>query len=246
MGKTPRKRTPTEIELAVLDKSRRRCALCFQIIGDLTEKRGQIAHLDENPANYFEDNLAFLCLDHHSQYDSKTSQHKNYTMAELKKARDRLYEAIAQERHLQEERTTDVGFIDDRATLQAIIDAMGGETMSFLRDFDFGNPFDNHQLDGLRIVILDRNHAEHEFVDRELEALRKSLLDTGRTLLDLLATYAFPLKNNSPGWVKIPDEWEESDRTRFFARIKEMNDAANRVCASYRELVRAARSKLAR
>src|SRR5882762_4853031 len=121
-------------------------------------------------------------------------------MAELKKARDRLYEAIAQERHLQEERTTDVGFIDDRATLQAIIDAMGGETMSFLRDFDFGNPFDNHQLDGLRIVILDRNHAEHEFVDRELEALRKSLLDTGRTLLDLLATYAFPLKNNSPGW----------------------------------------------
>ena len=118
--------------------------------------------------------------------------------------------------------------------------------MTFLRNFDFGNPFDNHQLDGLRVVILDRTHAEHEFVDLGLEAFRKNLLETGRTLLDLLATYTFPLKNDSPGWVKIPDELEESDPTRFFARIKEMNDAANRVCASYGELVRAARSKLAR
>jgi hypothetical protein len=199
MPKTPRRRTPTEIELAVLDKCRRRCALCFQINGDLTEKRGQIAHLDGNPTNYSEGNLAFLCLDHHSQYDSKTSQHKNYTIAELKKARNRLYEAIAQERHLREERQTYVGFDDDRATLQAIIDAMGGETMTFLRNFDFGNPFDNHRLDGLRVVILDRTHAEHEFVDLGLEAFRKNLLETGRTLLDLLATYTFPLKNDSPG-----------------------------------------------
>src|SRR4051812_35691489 len=72
MAKEPRKRTPPEIELSVLDKSRRRCALCFQFAGDLTEKRGQIAHMDDNPANYAEDNLAFFCLDHHSVFDSKT------------------------------------------------------------------------------------------------------------------------------------------------------------------------------
>ena len=43
----PRKTTPGEIELRVLTRSRRRCALCFYLRGDLAEKHGQIAHLDE-------------------------------------------------------------------------------------------------------------------------------------------------------------------------------------------------------
>src|ERR1035441_5717735 len=94
-----RKRVPTEIETAVLTKSARRCTLCFLLSGDLTEKPGQIAHLDQDPSNYTEDNLAFMCLVHHSLYDSHTSQHKNYTIAEVKAGRVRLYEAIAQQEH---------------------------------------------------------------------------------------------------------------------------------------------------
>jgi hypothetical protein len=42
----------------------------------LSEKLGQIAHLDKDPSNAAEDNLAFMCLTHHALYDSKTSQHK--------------------------------------------------------------------------------------------------------------------------------------------------------------------------
>jgi hypothetical protein len=100
MTKEPRKRTPREIELSVLDQSRRRCALCFHLKGDLMEKHGQIAHLDNDPANYVEDNLAFFCMEHHSPYDSTTSQHKNYTVVEVKTARDRLYQAIRDNRHI--------------------------------------------------------------------------------------------------------------------------------------------------
>jgi hypothetical protein len=85
--------------------SRRRCALCFKLKGDLTEKRGQIAHLDRNPANYAEGNLAWLCLEHHSEYDSSTSQHKNYTIAEVKQARDDLYGAIRMHLNTPTERT---------------------------------------------------------------------------------------------------------------------------------------------
>jgi hypothetical protein len=94
-----RKHIPTEIETAVLMKSARRCALCFILSRDLSEKRGQIAHLDQDPSNFAEDNLAFVCLDHHSLYDSTTSQHKNYTIAELKAARAELYKAISQLEH---------------------------------------------------------------------------------------------------------------------------------------------------
>jgi hypothetical protein len=63
----------------------RRCCLCFGLDNDFTEKLGQIAHLDKDSANYSEDNLAWLCLPHHSTYDSKTSQHKNYTIEEAKR-----------------------------------------------------------------------------------------------------------------------------------------------------------------
>jgi hypothetical protein len=94
-----RKATPAITVAEVLTKSTRRCALCFYLRGNLGEKKGQIAHLDQDPSNYAEDNLAFLCLEHHSEYDSKTSQHKNFTEKEAKIARARLYEAIVRKEH---------------------------------------------------------------------------------------------------------------------------------------------------
>jgi hypothetical protein len=92
--KSPRKAIPIRIEKAVLAKSRRRCTLCFGLDGDLTEKRGQIAHLDGNRNNNAESNLAWMCLDHHSLFDSKTKQHKNYTIPEVKGYRRTLYKEL--------------------------------------------------------------------------------------------------------------------------------------------------------
>ena len=85
-----------DTEEAVLTKSARRCCLCFHLKKDFREKRGQIAHLDRNPSNDAEDNLAFLCFDHHTEYDSRASQHKNYTVGEVKKARNKLYVEVDQ------------------------------------------------------------------------------------------------------------------------------------------------------
>ncbi|MBY0354538.1 MAG: hypothetical protein K2Q12_02270 [Rickettsiales bacterium] len=96
-----RKKTPTPTETAVLTKGARRCPVCYHLYGDLEVKLGQIAHLDQNPANTKEDNLAFLCMPHHSEYDSKTSQHKNYTHAEIIELRSRLYVVIAAGQHHQ-------------------------------------------------------------------------------------------------------------------------------------------------
>src|SRR5215472_11446827 len=92
--KVPRKPIPARTEKAVLAKSRRRCTLCFGLQNDQTEKRGQIAHLDGNRTNNSESNLAFMCLDHHSLFDSTTKQHKNYTPSEVKEYRTRLYRTL--------------------------------------------------------------------------------------------------------------------------------------------------------
>jgi SpoVK/Ycf46/Vps4 family AAA+-type ATPase len=92
-----RRRVSSEVETSVLLRSARRCCLCFHLQQDLSEKLGQLAHLDHDPSHSTEENLAYLCMDHHSLYDSRTSQHKNHTIGEVKAARERLYAEV--ERH---------------------------------------------------------------------------------------------------------------------------------------------------
>jgi hypothetical protein len=75
---------PTATETLVLMASARRCALCFGFNGDLTRKKGQIAHIDQSASNPDERNLVYLCTDHHDEYDSTTSQTKGITEAELR------------------------------------------------------------------------------------------------------------------------------------------------------------------
>jgi hypothetical protein len=97
MTKSNRPKVPQITETDVLIKSGRRCALCFGLEGDGRIKQGQIAHLDRNRENNQEDNLAFLCLIHHDQYDTKTSQSKGITQPEVKRYREKLYQAIEKE-----------------------------------------------------------------------------------------------------------------------------------------------------
>lgn len=89
-----RKPVSQSVESEVLTNCRRRCCLCAYLNDDWNLKSGQIAHIDQNPANSDYANLAFLCLDHHDQYDSKTSQSKGLRPGELRQYRDQLYDEI--------------------------------------------------------------------------------------------------------------------------------------------------------
>ncbi|MEW6076564.1 MAG: hypothetical protein AB1724_02000 [Thermodesulfobacteriota bacterium] len=91
-----RKPIPKDIELCILFKSKRRCALCFHYNCDLCVKEGQIAHIDRNPENCVEENLAWLCLLHHNQYDTRPSQSKSFQKSELAKAKADLLAYLSQ------------------------------------------------------------------------------------------------------------------------------------------------------
>lgn len=92
---TNRPKLSRDVEREILLRSRRRCCLCYGLSGNFDERIGQIAHIDHNSSNNALDNLAWLCFEHHSLYDSTTRQHKNYQPDELKAHRSRLYAAIA-------------------------------------------------------------------------------------------------------------------------------------------------------
>lgn len=54
-------------------------------------QRGQIAHLDKNAENNAVDNLVFLCLEHHDEYDSIPRQSKGLREQEVRRWRDELH-----------------------------------------------------------------------------------------------------------------------------------------------------------
>ena len=85
-----RKVVPKGIQTQILLKSKRRCAFCFGLNNDIQIKDGQIAHIDRNNQNNNEENLAYLCLYHHNEYDSIKSQSKNLTKYELLEYKSKL------------------------------------------------------------------------------------------------------------------------------------------------------------
>ena len=82
---------PKQVQTTILTSSKRRCCICFGLNGDLDIKKGQIAHVDHDSSNNTHDNLAFLCFDHHDEYDSQTSQAKSILDTEIKAYRSDLY-----------------------------------------------------------------------------------------------------------------------------------------------------------
>ncbi len=89
-----KRRPPTkEVEVAVLSKCRRRCALCYTYEdNDRADLQGQLAHISEDRSDSSEENLAYLCLRHHDWYDTKRSQSKGIPEGELRIAKKRLEE----------------------------------------------------------------------------------------------------------------------------------------------------------
>ena len=65
--------------------------MCFWLKGDTRPKLdGQIAHADRNPSNNASQNLVWLCVKHHAQYDRLSPQAKRITPTELCFYRDEL------------------------------------------------------------------------------------------------------------------------------------------------------------
>jgi hypothetical protein len=102
-----RRKIEQKREAHILDRGRRRCPVCFALNGISDLQPGQISHLDHNPSNNDPDNIAFLCLVHHDQYDGKTSQSKGLTIAEVKEYRSLLDEWIMTHLPIKKEKETE-------------------------------------------------------------------------------------------------------------------------------------------
>ena len=228
----------------MVQKSARRCALCFQLKGVLEEKIGQLAHVDRDRSNSAEENLVFLCMEHHSLYDSTTRQHKNYTPQEVLNARTSLYAAIADGRHrLVQDSRGDWRSDADRKTLTSLLDLMSESgSISFLRTRNFaGWSFDWKRLEGIE-AVRSRREPEHEFLNDNLECLRRQFLDACDHLISVLAVNTFPTMRDD--YQAVPEELETTNPELFRERVDEIHRAADALCDAYDLLVRTARKTI--
>lgn len=95
MTKESRKYISVELTTEVLIRSGRKCCLCEYLDGNPGPHKGQIAHINKHRSDSRFENLVYLCLNHHDQYDSVTSQSKGFTSNEVKYYRDKLYNVIS-------------------------------------------------------------------------------------------------------------------------------------------------------
>ena len=94
--KQAKRATPaSDVVPNLLVQTRRRCCLCVYLENDSNRKRVQIAHIDRDRSNSSESNLAPLCLDHHDEYDSRTSQSKGISPKEVIAYKELLISEIA-------------------------------------------------------------------------------------------------------------------------------------------------------
>lgn len=177
-----RKAIPETVQEEILTRSARRCALCFGFEGRLSRVAGQLAHLDRDSSNSTAVNIVYLCLPHHDEYDSTTSQSKGLTHREVENYRARLYDAIAAGLHHEASERSPQARPDylehDRAAFQA------GNTIlseSYLRDF-----LDHVGMD--HCYHLRQLHPVTRFVEHfRMESARYLLSDLLTPLDDLVA-----------------------------------------------------------
>lgn len=113
----------------------------------------------------------------------------------------------------------------------------------FLKTHDFLGSFNR---DGIRPIVqflYDWGNAEHEFQDKEIEALKAELYGAARQFDTLIGKYTSP---NKHGFQAVrPDHYEGGDHREleFQREAEEIGDAADLVVAKHQEFVRAGRQK---
>jgi len=233
---------PPKIKEDALIACGRHCCLCHKFCGTKIEVH-HIKLKSEGGEDIFE-NAIPLCFDCHADmtsYDHKHTKGTKYSKSELTRHRDGWYVKIK----------ASIGLVakpevieTDKSVYKRFIKLLPWDgVISFLRRFDFaGGSFERDSLRELSRFSAECENPSFEFVDADLEGLRADLAGEIAKMRSLIGRNTFP--SNLDGYNSVPREWEEEKPQLFHDTVKELNEAADRVCEAYDALVRTTIRKL--
>jgi hypothetical protein len=113
-----------------------------------------------------------------------------------------------------------------------------------------GNAWPRHFTDSIFDYNDHYNEVEHQFLDPELEKLRRGLFDSAHELTSRLMTHSFASKGKAE-WADVGVDFDraqtEQDEERLRVLLQQrrrlLNDAGNEVVVAYDALVACATQK---
>jgi hypothetical protein len=116
-------------------------------------------------------------------------------------------------------------------------------SISFIKDADMaGCYFPSARLEQLRTFWHGWENADHEFMDKQLEAKRKVFHTLVATYMKAIGTNTFPTRVE--GFQTVPPEWETEQPERFNRVVDELHRLAGQIVEVHQDLVRLGRSRL--
>ena len=103
-----------------------------------------------------------------------------------------------------------------------------------------GHSFSTSALDPLFDFESHWNKPEREFINPELEAMRKALWTKVREYCGIIGLETFPTKN--PGRNTVPPEWEFENPARFRRVVDSLHSLAGEIVAIHGHFVRKGRA----
>jgi hypothetical protein len=116
--------------------------------------------------------------------------------------------------------------------------------ISFLKKHDFLGSFKSDDISDIDRFSYEWNNPDHEFIDSELESLRKKLLDSVTKFGFCTAMYTSPNKRGFQAVRYDQSSYDADEEKRFSVEASEINNAADLVVEAYSSFVRTVRSKL--
>lgn len=192
-----RKSVSKDAETRLLVESRRRCCLCFSLEGDLAPKRVQIAHISRDRSDSEYENLVVLCLPHHDEYDSTTSQSKGFTPQEVRYWKLALVEQMQKVVQMPDVITMD----------ESRLPAAGGSNRNegdASKERKLPVAIEVTEIDG-RLFVTDANNTRTElFVDGQIA---HPVLSPDRTKIAFLRSSTRPKVEVGHGLAGANDIW---------------------------------------
>jgi len=138
------------------------------------------------------------------------------------------------------------GHVNDIALFKKLLkDLPSNGPIAFIRDNDFGGSFNLKSVMPIKEFSYYWDNAEHEFIDEELEILRKNLIGKASEFSLAIGKNTSP---NSKGFQSVyPDTHLDSPKefqTRIRNEIKEIHDAADELIKAHQAIVRVGKNKL--
>jgi hypothetical protein len=232
-------------EKALLDCSRC-CCICHKFCGFKIELHHIIQKAEGGLDDY--DNCIPLCFDCHAEvkaYNPKHPKGRKYTNSELRQHRNRWYEKVKNENLV----VVHPDYIElDRKLflkIKEILPTTGG-AISFIRNHMYNYPFAVEKHNDLQEYILQCVNPDFEFIDADLEMRRIQLTNAINDFLDILGRVTFVSRRPSHNFLQAvyPDIQYEKPQV-FYEAVFQIEEAKNKVCSAYDDLIRLGRRKLA-